>query len=158
MNETKMPAFEPELEQDMDLGSMMQSMSELVRIGGTFVGIVIVIAGLVCMVMVISGFRDAIANPQGLEGGVMQWFSLIDGENLAFDFGGENQTHPGRLLATLMMGICALVLARLCIALMTTGAKVIMITSGDKEAVKRVLKHAFGEKIPVARKRTGRLP
>jgi len=157
MNETQMPSFEPELEKDMDLGSMTQSLSELVRIAGTFVGIIILVAGLVCMVMVIGAFRDALANPQGLEGAVEQWADLIQAEDVVFVF-GENETHAGRFLATLMMGICALVLARLCIALMTSGAKVISITSGDKEAVKRVLKEAFGDKMPVARKKTGRLP
>lgn len=158
MNETRMPSFEPELEKDMDLSSMTKPLSELVRIAGSFVGIIIVIVGLVCMVMIIGAFRDALSNPQGLEGAVTQWFNLIDGNNLTLDFGGEEEIHAGRLLAMLMMGICALVLARLSIALMTSGAKVIMITSGDKEAVKRVLKEAFGDKMPVARKRTGRLP
>ena len=95
---------------------------------------------------------------QSLEGRVAQWSNLIQAEGLVFDFGGEKETSAGRLLATIIMGICALVLARLCITLMTSDAKVIMITSGDKEAVKRVLKHAFGDKMPVAKKRTGRLP
>ena len=155
MNKTPMPTFEPEIEKDMDLGSMTHSLAELVRIAGTFVGIVILIAGFVCVIMVIGAFRDALANPQGLEGALMEWFNLIDGSSLTFDFGGEKETDAGRLLAMITMGICALVLARLCLALMTSGAKVIQITSGDKEAVKRVLKEAFGENLPVAKRKSG---
>ena len=75
---------------------------------------------------------------------------VIGGEDLAIRVGSD--TVPlARPLSFVFVGAGGVVLVWVAMGLIVAGAKVIAITLGDAEAVKRVLKHAFGKTREITR-------
>ena len=64
---------------------------------------------------------------------------------LTLDINGK-PFHVANIVAVIVIGVGAMLLAWLSIAIMLTGAKIVSWTSTDREAVKRVLEHALGSK------------
>jgi len=78
-----------------------------------------------------------------LKAPLAKWTDAVGGEDL--DVVLEGQTyHAARGLAVLVVVVFNLILAWIAMGIMLTGAKIVSWTSSEREAVKKILKHALG--------------
>jgi hypothetical protein len=120
-----------------------EAFASAARLITTGLGIVVVVIGLFCAMKVFFGIYAVLNSPQQFQPVYQQWVELIGGEALSVPIDGK--PFPlANLAAVLVLGLGALVLAWIALAIMLTGAKIVSWTTSDREAIKKILKHAFG--------------
>ncbi len=113
------------------------------RLIATGLGILAIVIGLYCSTKIFFGIYDVLRNPEGFQAIHGQWIEAVGGKELSVQINGDE--YPvANLVAILVLGLGALVLAWIAIAVMVTGAKIVSWTSSDREAIKKILAHAFG--------------
>lgn len=117
------------------------------RLIATGLGIVAIVLGLSCSAKVFFAVHGTLTNPEGFDAFFQQWVDTLGGQELEMQIDGR--PYPiANLAAILVLGLGTMLLAWIAIGIMLTGAKIVSWTAGDKEAVKRVLDHAFGSRRP----------
>lgn len=119
------------------------------RLLASFVGIVAVVTGLVLAVLVFYAIYDNLTDPGDARRLIRRWSDALGGDDLVLEI--RDQAYPaGQLLAVLVLGGGAAILGWLALGIMVTGAKVISWTASDREAIRRILRSAFGGSKPRA--------
>jgi hypothetical protein len=113
------------------------------RVVATMLGFVVILVGLWMVLKIFGAVFEGVTAPQGMAPTFAGWVETVGGDKLKLTINGS-EIHLAPVLATVMIGGGALVLAWLSMGVMLTGAKIISWTSGDREAIKRILQHAFG--------------
>jgi hypothetical protein len=113
------------------------------RVVATMLGFVVILVGLWMVLKIFGAVYDGVTAPQGLAPTFAAWTETVGGDKLKLTVNGS-EIHLAPVLAAAMLGGGSLVLAWLSMGVMLTGGKIISWTSGDREAVKRILQHAFG--------------
>ncbi|MFV0437220.1 MAG: hypothetical protein ACK5PS_07510 [Desulfopila sp.] len=112
----------------------------------TCVGLFIILMGLKYTIDIFHLIFSALQSPSSLTGPIEQLANSIGGN--VFDIRLEDRAIP---LANIMalMTYCggAILCAWLTLAMMQTGAKIISLTAGDQNAVKKLLQSAFGKRM-----------
>lgn len=113
-----------------------------VRLVVTILGIIVILVGLWLAIKIFGAIYSAATGPEAFAPTIKQWTEAVGGEKLKLTYtGGELQLAP--VLAILFLGGSGFLLTWLAMGIMLTGAKIIAWTSGEREAIKRILQQAF---------------
>lgn len=118
-------------------------LARVLRIAATGLGIVAIVIGLVYATRIFEAVYTNLRAPEGMEGLLEEWAAAVDEDDLTFVINGEQHSFA-RVAGIVVLGMGGIVLAWVAMGIMVTGAKVISLTAGDRDAVKKILTHAFG--------------
>jgi CelD/BcsL family acetyltransferase involved in cellulose biosynthesis len=128
---------------DQQVVSVAGALEMLPRMCASVVGIVAVVAGLWLAVDLFSTIYGALRAPEAVRPLLEHWAETLGGDKLTIKV--ADQRYPlGTLAAAIVVGVGCCVLAWLALGVMLGGAKIIALTSSDREAIRRILQHAFG--------------
>jgi len=130
-----------EEDQQPSIGSMLESAG---RMGATALGVLAIVIGLICVLNIFNGIFDTLKDPGRVEPIVEQWTETLGGDELDISFSDTEDYPVARVLAIVLLGVGACVLAQLALMIVVCGAKIISFASSDRKAVKKILQHAFG--------------
>ena len=131
-------------QQEDDIFTMKHVMG-VMRALGALLGVIAIIMGLVYASRMFALIFDALHEPELFRSQLATWAAAIGGDELDLVIAGAS--YPvANVLALLVLGVGALVLTWLALGLVLAGAKTVSWCLGDREAVKRILVHAFGRK------------
>ncbi len=137
--------------EDMDDSVKLPSFSQWVRGCGALLGLTMMILGVVYSIRIFGWIAEGLRNPEAMGGIISQWEQAITGgEPFALSLGGE-ELPLSKFCAVLVLAFGAWILVKIAFLFLKEGAKAISNTLGDKDAIKRILQHAFGQntdKIP----------
>jgi len=123
-----------------------EGLARAVRVGASILGLILIIIGLLYALRIFGGVYDAIRDPAGISGLITRWAEEFGGDELTVEL-REKQLPLARALGIAVLGVGAIILAWLALGVMLAGAKIISWTTGDREAVKSVLRSAFGSRM-----------
>ena len=122
----------------------IQTVHSLSRLLATVLGIVLIIVGAFFAIKLFEAIYSSVLKPGGMTEMVNQWTTLIGGEDAIDIQFGENEIKGARIVSIIIVGAAAALLAWLSLGITLAGAKIISWTAGDRRAVKKILKYAFG--------------
>lgn len=126
-----------------DGGISMQSVMQGVRVAGALLGMLAIILGLVYATRVFDLVLNTLFDPAAFGVHLDKWVEALGGEQLDLTLG--DQTFRGsRYTAVTILGSGVVILTWIALGFIIAGAKVISWTLSDREAVKKLLVHAFG--------------
>jgi len=129
-------------EPEFDFGGFMQTTA---RVMATAFGIVLMIVGAYFIISLIAQLLAALGDAAGAQGQIDAWTSAIGPKVL--EVKSELVDVDGsRILAIAVLGGLVVATGWLSIALVMAGAKVVQITTIDREAIQRVLREVLGKK------------
>jgi hypothetical protein len=117
------------------------------RLIATGLGIITIVVGLYCSTRIFFGILGVLNSPEGFQAVYQQWVNAVGGKELDIRI-DEDPFPVANLVAILVLGVGSLVLAWIALAIMLTGAKIVTWTSSDRQAIKKILKEAFGSGGP----------
>lgn len=120
-----------------------ESLHQVIRAAAGVLGVVIIVIGLVFAMRLFAALLGTLRNPEGIQPQVAQWATVLGGDELTVVIAG-NKYPCGRIVAVIVLGGGSVVLAWIAMGLTLTGAKLVSWTLGEREAIKRILNHAFG--------------
>lgn len=127
----------------ISVDSGVSTLARFLRIAATVLGIVAIVIGLVYATRIFEAVYSNLRAPEGIEGLLDRWERVLGEEDLTFAIGGEEHSFA-RSAGIVVVGVGAMLLARVAMGIMVAGAKIISLTAGDREAVRKILTHAFG--------------
>jgi hypothetical protein len=113
------------------------------RLAATCLGIVVILVGLWATLKVFGALYEGVRSPQESAELFRQWGDTVGGEKLTIDVNG-NKLALAPFLAVSVIGGGTFLLCWLALGMMVAGAKIISWASGDREAIKKILRHALG--------------
>lgn len=123
--------------------SVVEIIRNIISLLATCVGLVVIIIGLKYAMDIFQLIFSILKSPTYLTDPIQQMAGVIGGSALELSWEGR-AAFLANLLA-LVVYFCGILLgAWLTLALMSTGAKIISLTAGDRSAVKKLLQGAFG--------------
>ena len=115
----------------------------LPRACANVVGIIAVVSGLWLAIDLFGAIYRGLNSPENVRPLLDHWAETLGGGKLTVKV--ADQSYPlASLLAVIVVGAGCCVLTWLAMGVMLTGAKIITWTSGDREAIRRILQHALG--------------
>ncbi len=134
--------------QDISPSASMDFFGSLLRLIASAIGVVIIIIGAVYAMKMFYAIYHGVKNPQYVEALIEQWMQILGKESESITIQSLDLTfNLGRVTAVVILGGTAYILASIAISLMSVGAKIVSWTSGDREAVKRILTYTFGSRV-----------
>jgi len=126
----------------------MHTVLQILRAMSAVLGIVTIIIGVIYAAQIFSLLARALQEPDSIHTYLEIWTEAVGGDELDIVIDGTIYPCANAIAITVLGGI-AVCLAWISMGLILTGAKVVSWTLSDREAVKKILKHAFGgEKAP----------
>lgn len=123
--------------------SVVEIIRNIISLLATCVGLVVIIIGLKYAMDIFQLIFSILKSPTYLTDPIKQMAGVIGGS--ALDLSWEGRAVFLANLLALVVYFCGILLgAWLTLALMSTGAKIISLTAGDRSAVKKLLQSAFG--------------
>lgn len=113
------------------------------RLAASAVGIVTIVVGLWFAIKLFGAIAEGLQSPEAYRDSIQQWTALVGGEGLKVKL-GEQEFALGPVIALAAIGLGLVLLTWLSLGIMLTGAKIVSWSSGEREAVKRILQQAFG--------------
>ena len=129
--------------EDSGLGFSTDSLLRLVRAGAAFLGVAAIAIGIVYAMRIFNLIYTTLSGPETFQTHIEKWAPAVGGKELDFIISG-NTYHGANIVALVAIGGATAILAWISMGLMVTGAKVVSWTLGDREAIKKMLVHAFG--------------
>ena len=123
--------------------STPQSIKSYISVIASVVGIVIIVYGFKLCLDIFALIYSAFTEPKQIADILNQWAQTSALKSLTFSL-GKQTFSLAHISAIIIGGGCALMLGWLAIAIMQTGARIISWTSNEEEAIKKILKSAFG--------------
>ena len=127
----------------LSLSAALDVARRFVRVLAAGVGLLAVVAGVICALQVFGAVSDAVRRPETLVPVVENWEALIGAQEISFTVDGEVM-KVSRPLAVASLALGALVLTWISLCIIIVGGKTVSLISGEREAVKKILEHAFG--------------
>ncbi|NQU39448.1 MAG: hypothetical protein HQ523_05800 [Lentisphaerae bacterium] len=121
----------------------LQSLLQLIRAAGALLGVIAIIIGLVYATRIFGLVFDALLEPEVCQAHLDKWAVAVGGDELNIVIGGTTY-HLARTMALLVLGGGVTILAWISMGLVQGGAKTVSWILSDREAVKKILIHAFG--------------
>ncbi|MFW6303274.1 MAG: hypothetical protein ACOC2L_01515 [Candidatus Sumerlaeota bacterium] len=122
----------------------LKSIKECVRIAGSLLGLLAIIIGLIYATRIFGLIYSALSSPEFFDDQIDKWALVIGGD--ALQSSSEAGTlHFYRVAAVGVLAGASSLLAFISATLMVIGARIISWTLSDREAIKRILKSAFGK-------------
>ncbi len=107
------------------------------------VGILTILTGLWLALKLFGTIALGLESPDAFKETFAQWTAVLGGDRLKIKL-GEQEFAVGPALAVGAVGMGLSLLTWLAMGVMLTGAKIVSWSSGEREAVKRILQHALG--------------
>ena len=121
----------------------LQSLLQIIRAVGAILGVIAIIIGLVYATRVFALVFTALQAPETFQVHLDKWATVVGGDELDVVIGGTTY-HGARIIAIMVLGGGSTILAWISMGFIRAGAKTLSWTLSDREAVKRMLIHAFG--------------
>jgi hypothetical protein len=115
---------------------------EALRGTGAILGIISTATGLFCAVKIFMLILQILQTPEEAQPFMAMWATALGGEKLIMNFQGMTYDFSP-MTAITVVGLGAILLSRLSLALITTGTKVLMWTLGEREVQKKKPRRAF---------------
>lgn len=113
------------------------------RLAASAVGIAAILVGLWFAIKLFGAIAEGLQSPEAYRESIQQWTTLVGGEGLKVKVGEQEfALAPAIALAAIGMGL--VLLTWLSLGVMLTGARIVSWSSGEREAVKRILQEALG--------------
>lgn len=119
------------------------SIQELVRVAGAVLGFAVTVTGLVLAVRLFSEVFDVVRDPARFGVHLQAMAAAVGGKDLDVSFAGMSY-RSSNLVAIVVFGGSAFLLMWLSLGMLVGGAKIIGWALSERDAVKRILVHAFG--------------
>lgn len=132
-----------------DSPSTPQSLKTYISLAASLVGILIILYGFKLCIDVFTLIYSAFTEPKHIADMLNQWAQTDALRSLKFTL-GKQTFSLAHFSAIAIGGGCAILLAWLAIAIMQTGAKIIYWTSDEQDAIKTILRNAFGPSMKPA--------
>jgi len=126
-----------------DTPSTVQSLKTFISLAASIAGIIILLYGFKLCIDIFMLLYSALTEPAQIASVLNQWAQTDLLKSLTFTL-GERTFSLAHILAIIIGGGCAVLLGWLAITMMQTGARIISWTSNEEEAIKKILKNAFG--------------
>jgi len=123
--------------------STVQSIKSFISVIASVLGIIIMLYGFKLCIDIFMLIYGALTEPAQIASVLNQWAQTPVLKSLTFKL-GERTFSLAHISAIMVGGGCALLLGWLATAIMQTGARIISWTSNEEEAIKKILKSAFG--------------
>lgn len=136
------------MRRDMREEEVNISFTQVIRAVGGLFGLLVILVGLICSIRVFGLIMDGLQSPDNFGVQFDKWVEAVGGSEWDLVL-GETTIHGARFIAFGVIGVGTLILVGLSLTLLKAGANVIKLTVGDKDAVKQILEHALGKKIPL---------
>jgi hypothetical protein len=121
----------------------MPSPSSILRGITALIGIITMITGFVFATKIFMLILNVLKEPEAATPFMDMWATALGGQRLMMNLNGI--THDfAPTTAIMVIGFGIVILSRLSIALISTGAKTVAWTLGDREAIKKILTHSLG--------------
>ena len=120
-----------------------QFLLQVLRAVGAGLGVVAIITGLMYATRMFAVIFNALHAPEVFQAHMEKWVAAVGGAQLDVVIGGI-VIHGASIFAILVLGGGAVLLAWIAMGLILAGARTMAWILGDREAVKRLLVHAFG--------------
>ncbi|HUY91905.1 MAG TPA: hypothetical protein VMV10_24405 [Pirellulales bacterium] len=105
--------------------------------------IVTILVGLWLAIKLFGAIAAGLQSPDAYRQTIEQWTALVGGDGLKVKI-GEQEFALAPAVALAVIGLGLALLTWLSLGVMLTGAKIVSWSSGDREAVRRVLQQALG--------------
>ncbi|OQY27031.1 MAG: hypothetical protein B6244_11905 [Candidatus Cloacimonetes bacterium 4572_55] len=123
--------------------SFMESVAPVMRLMASTLGIIAIVIGLIYAMRIFNTVYQAMVNPENFTSIFDQWALVIGGDKLDLKLIGD--AYPmSRIFTIFILGGGTFILSWLALGIMIGGAKIVSWTSGDREAIKRILAYTFG--------------
>jgi len=113
------------------------------RLVASAVGIATLLVGLWFAIKLFGAIAEGLQSPEAYRDSIQQWTTLVGGEGLKVKI-GEQEFALAPVIALAAIGLGLILLTWLSLGVMLTGAKIVSFSSGEREAVKRILQQALG--------------
>jgi len=104
-------------------------------------GILIILLGLYFSVKLFFGIYSALKSPQNYEQTFNQWEQVLQSQKTGIEVGDQ---PLARIFVVLVLGGGVYLLCRIAIAIMVAGGRIVSWSSGDREAVRRIIRESTG--------------
>ena len=121
----------------------LQSLLQIIRAVGAILGVIAIVIGLVYATRMFGLVFAALHAPEAFQTHLDKWVTAVGDGELDIAIGGTTY-HGARMIAIMLLGGGTFILAWLSMGIILAGAKTVSWTLSDREAVKKVLVHAFG--------------
>lgn len=143
---------EPE-QQNVSAIDIMGVLRTVCQLAATLLGIAVIVIGVVYVIRLLDAVYTCVRNPEEMTALVTQWTKVIGEDTINIHF-ADNHIKGARVFSIIILGSAAVLLAWVSLGITLAGAKIVSWTSGDREAVKKILTHVFGYH-PMKRKAPG---
>ena len=120
----------------LSAGSVMRAIASLIGLG-------IIILGLVFAVQTFLAIRDSVTKSAAFQETVKKWVEVLGGDEAGLKIKDE-MVPVARVGAMAAVFGGYFVMAWLSIGIMVAGARIISWTTGDREAVRQIIREAMG--------------
>ena len=120
-----------------------QSLLQVIRAVGGGLGAIAIVTGLVYATRMFTVIFSILRAPEVFQAHMGKWVAAVGGAQLDVVVGGI-VVHGAAIFAIFILGGGAAILAWISMGLILAGAKTMSWILGDREAVKKLLVHAFG--------------
>jgi len=110
---------------------------------GAIIGLVAIVIGFVYAVKIFGAVYSTLDSPEGFGKILDKWAEAVSGKARVKEVVGENVLTP-KIIAIVVLGGGTLILVQIAMGFMVAGVKVLSYSLSDREAVKKILRHAFG--------------
>lgn len=132
--------------QEESFAASVEKLRDALRVIATLIGVIAIVVGFFFATRLCGAIYSGLAKPEKFNSAIDKWERTLGGEEL--DLVVEGKNYPlARPLAIALLGGGMFVLVWIIMGIMITGAKIVSVTASDKEAVKKILRHAFGAEM-----------
>lgn len=132
--------------QEESFAASIEKLRDALRVIATLIGVIAIVVGFFFATRLCGALYSGLAKPEKFNSAIDKWERTLGGEEL--DLVVEGKNYPlARPLAIALLGGGMFVLVWIIMGIMITGAKIVSVTASDKEAVKKILRHAFGAEM-----------
>ncbi len=134
------------LPKNESLAPAVETIKNIISLLATCIGLVVIVIGLKYATDILQLIFTILTSPTYLTDPIRQMADVIGGS--AFDQRWEGRSVFVANMLSLTVYFCGILLcAWLTLAIMHTGAKIVSLTAGDRNAVKNLLQTAFGKRL-----------
>jgi hypothetical protein len=124
--------------------SFLDTLGTFLRYMGTGLGLFLIILGLVYTLKIFYLLYEGLQAPQSYKPLIQEWGKLAGaGEPIEIVIGGKTYSLSS-LIGIGILGGGLILLLLITTGFMSVGAKIVALTSSDREAVKRILRYTLG--------------
>lgn len=130
----------------LSVAVILENTATLLRIVSTLMGIILILWGMIFSIRIFNdvytGVQSVMQNSAPGKAFVDNVAGLIGGKELHIHVEGED--YPiDKILALLFIALGVSILTQLALGIAKCGANIVMYTSSDREAIKKILKYTF---------------